>query len=511
MRMGVQIWTLALLAGAVVARPAVARAAGEAPAIDPAGPHALGQVFTAGPTRTGPTLLMSGGYGYTEAVLGNGDAHHRAAGALALHERPVPWLDLALRFDGRYDAHRQPGQPGDTGFVGDPRAYVRADLGFDGGLRLGARLGVWLPGRNAPSLDAGAISPELVGAVSYAPPEGAFALTLNAGYRVDRSAHSAPDPARLSPPDRLALGVSTFDAVLIGAAGTVGRGPIQGFVEASWQLLVGAGHPSALASPIVAGAGVRVALGPRLRLEAEAEVSPSRRPDLGPTAPLVPVPPRVAGWLGLCYWFGAAPAPSASTSPVEPSPPPPPEVEAAPAPAPPETAGLRGRVSAAGGGKLSELRVAITSGDSRHVVEPAEDGRFSFEGKAGDEVVVSVEAAGHLPAQVTATLATGSPTELDVTLEKRPPRGQLRGLVRSLKGAAVSAEVRVEPDGPPQGAPTAGEIAPLRTAGGRFELDIPPGHYRVTISAQGYATQKRQVEVEENGVTLLNVDLRPGR
>ena len=124
---------------------------------------------------------------------------------------------------------------------------------------------------------------------------------------------------------------------------------------------------------------------------------------------------------------------------------------------------------------------------------------------------MSAEAAGHLPAQVTATLAAGSPTELDVTLEKRPPRGQLRGLVRSLKGAAVSAEVRVEPDGPPQGAPPAGEIAPLRTAGGRFELDIPPGHYRVTISAHGYATQKRQVEVEENGVTLLNVDLRPGR
>ena len=124
---------------------------------------------------------------------------------------------------------------------------------------------------------------------------------------------------------------------------------------------------------------------------------------------------------------------------------------------------------------------------------------------------MSAEAAGHCRRRLTATLAAGSPTELDVTLEKRPPRGQLRGLVRSLKGAAVSAEVRVEPDGPPQGGPAAGEIAPLRTAGGRFELDIPPGHYRVTISAQGYATQKRQVEVEENGVTLLNVDLRPGR
>ena len=37
---------------------------------------------------------------------------------------------------------------------------------------------------------------------------------------------------------------------------------------------------------------------------------------------------------------------------------------------------------------------------------------------------------------------------------------------------------------------------------------MAPGAYDVTISAPGYATQKRRVQIEQNGVTLLDVDLR---
>jgi len=51
----------------------------------------------------------------------------------------------------------------------------------------------------------------------------------------------------------------------------------------------------------------------------------------------------------------------------------------------------------------------------------------------------------------------------------------------------------------------------VRADGGRFEVDVPPGRYRVTISASGYQTQQRTVDVEENGVTVLNVDLRSDR
>ena len=242
-----------LLGVALAAALPLARAQGAG--IEPAAPHALGRVITAGLQPPGPTLLVSGGYGYTESVLGMGDAHHRIAGSLTLDERLLPWLDLALRLDGRYDAHVIPGQATDVGLVGDPRVFVRVDHDWSGGLRVGARAGLWLPGADAPSLDAGALSAELLAVASYVPPSAPVAVTANLGYRLDRSGHSAPDPATFSAGDRLALEVSAFNEVLAGVAVLVGRGRTQGFVEASADLLVGAGAPSLKASPMLVGGG----------------------------------------------------------------------------------------------------------------------------------------------------------------------------------------------------------------------------------------------------------------
>ena len=88
-------------------------------------------------------------------------------------------------------------------------------------------------------------------------------------------------------------------------------GRAHAFVEGSWNMLIGAGSPRALASPIRVGGGVRLPLGPRLGLEALAEVSPSARPDLSdPMSAPVPIPPRFAVGLGLAYRFAGAVAPA---------------------------------------------------------------------------------------------------------------------------------------------------------------------------------------------------------
>jgi hypothetical protein len=71
--------------------------------------------------------------------------------------------------------------------------------------------------------------------------------------------------------------------------------------------------------------------------------------------------------------------------------------------------------------------------------------------------------------------------------------------VRSLAGRPLAADVRIEPLG-----------REVHAADGRFEIDVAPGTYEVTIVAPGYQTQSRRVQVEENGVTLLDVDLRVG-
>ena len=97
-------------------------------------------------------------------------------------------------------------------------------------------------------------------------------------------------------------------------------------------------------------------------------------------------------------------------------------------------------------------------------------------------------------------MADGAAAELTLTLQRRLPSGQIRGLIRSFRGVALSAEIKIEP----------GDKT-LHTQDGRFEADVAPGAYDVTITAPGYETQRRHVEVEQNGVTLLNADLRSAR
>jgi hypothetical protein len=407
-------------------------------AVAPGEPVALGRVLEAGPGRPALFLLTGAGYGYTESVLGLGDRHDRYGARLIVDGRPRPWLALTLRLDGRYDRHAVPGQPIDIGYVGDPRVQARVDHALGGGLSVGARAGLWLPGDDAPSIRLDALSPELVGAVTYALAALPLSITANAGYRLDRSARTATNAAQLSASDRLALGVSAFDAVLLGASASFGRRMVSGFVEASGELLVGGGHPPALSSPMFIGAGARVAVAPRLRLEAAAELSPSRRPDLAATAPLVVVPPRAAVWLGLAYRFGAPPPRAAPPAAVTPdaTPPAAPAAAVVAAPAPPAAA------------------------------------------------------------------AAAPPPEAT----PRRPSGQLRGLVRSFRGSTVDADVTIR-----AGGRAAADPQRLVAAGGRFAIDVVPGSYDVRIEAPGFESQSRRVQVEENGVTLLNVDLKVAR
>ena len=149
---------------------------------------------------------------------------------------------------------------------------------------------------------------------------------------------------------------------------------------------------------------------------------------------------------------------------------------------------------------------------SAHAVAVDENGHFTLEGKPGDELTIAAEATGYLAGRATVTLTAGG-NKLALTLERRPPQGQIRGLVRSLRGAPVAADISIESgtDDASSGSGAAREPARRRAESGRFEVDVAPGRYRVTISASGYQTQQRKVDVEENGVTVLNVDLRSER
>ncbi len=260
-------WRLALLSvlllahGPAAAEPALAR-------------HALGavpgvyRVATAEPDAGGLSFYTGAGYGYAASIFGRDDTHHRATGSLAASFGPVSWLSLGLRMDGRFDQHSEqvprldgsPGEVTDDGLVGDPRFLAQVRTSLTDSWHLGGRLTLWFPGSEAPSLVLGATTTDALAALTYAPPGSPLRLGLEAGFRLDRSAESAGDAGALSQADRLSLGVSDSNAVLLGAGATFRAGNVEILGEVTWDLLVGADAPSLRESPLRLAAGVRVPL-----------------------------------------------------------------------------------------------------------------------------------------------------------------------------------------------------------------------------------------------------------
>jgi hypothetical protein len=94
-------------------------------------------------------------------------------------------------------------------------------------------------------------------------------------------------------------------------------------------------------------------------------------------------------------------------------------------------------------------------------------------------------------------VARGDTMDLDVELEAATQTAQLRGLVRAFSGAPIAAEIRIEP----------GDRVMTADSSGTFALDLEPGKYQVTITADGYRDQRRTVRVERGGVVILNSEL----
>jgi hypothetical protein len=256
-------------------------------------------------------VAAAAGYGFTEAVLGRDDRHHRVQGTLAAEWAALATIHLGLRLGGRYDRHQLGPAPGDAvadpgrsddGWTGEPQINARWAHTFTSlasATQAGLALRVNLPGARAPSIDPGAIGAELIAQGAHG--AGHFGVTGALGYRLDRSAHAVPPPDRLSSADRVSLGVNGFDAVVVGLAVSHRRDDLTLFAEAAVDALIGAGHPPASQWPMRVGVGARHPLSAAITGELATEICPSARPSLAVGAPLVDVPPRVTVSLGLLW------------------------------------------------------------------------------------------------------------------------------------------------------------------------------------------------------------------
>jgi hypothetical protein len=252
--------------------------------------------------RIGFGAAASAGYGYTEAILGEGDVHQRLSASLAASLRANEWLAVALRLDGRYDWHRNVSTGDSSGWVGEPHLAFRAVPILQGDVRVGAQAGVGFPGEHAPSIDFAATSPELSLFATYAPESKPVALSALVGFRLDRSLHTVEDANRLSRSQRVSIGASDTNAMLfgLGAAARVTK-TWDAVGEWTLDLRVPSKGTTALESPMRLDAGARFtpADSGTLAFQFLFEASPSGRPTVSPGEPLVVIEPRLGVVVGI--------------------------------------------------------------------------------------------------------------------------------------------------------------------------------------------------------------------
>lgn len=445
-------------------------------------------------------LAFDAGYGFTESQTDEG-AHHRFIGQVGVSLAPLEWLEVGVRALGRHDRHPDAGFGTDSGTTTDLALVARGggDVGSD--FRVGGDLGARFPGSETAtdSLSSPALDARLL--TAWAPPRG-VRIAGFAGYRLDQTDGVAEDSDRYSLGDRMALGVSEFDAVLVGVGASVPIRTLELLAEVSGDLLVGSGAPALAESPLRASIGARLGLTDAAALELRSDVSLSSRPDLDPDSPLIPIEPRVSILAGFRYRFWNGP--ELETAPVAASAPKPKPAVAAPSakpatpppPAPTNTVRVT-VVDKTTGHPLSDAEAEIDVGGQVQKLRFVNESTF----EVGDipvgpaELVVRAERLQDWRQRIEVT--EGEAVQVRVEMIPAASSGQIRGLVRGFDAKGLRAHVQIEP----------GAHSVQSDADGSFRIDVPPGSYSVEVSVAGYRTQKSTARVGKDGVIVLNIDM----
>lgn len=444
-------------------------------------------------------LSASAGYGFTEPFSPVPGAHHRAQGGLGVAVAPLSWLAFALRLDGRLELHPDDGDGSHSAGFGDPRLLARAGHALAPALSLGVELGLWFPGNEAPSFEPSATSADARALLAFTP-DGPWVLLGALGFRLDNSAHSAPELRRLRLGDRISLGLSDSNAALaaVGLARRFGA-DAELFGELSADLLIGEHAPGLLKSPLRAAVGGRYFPSRALQLELTAIGGLSQRPEVMPDDPLVPIEPRLLVIAGVRYSIGVGEAASAPRAAGATTPKPAPRAP----PAPPQTAVVAGSLVDDQGEALPEANLTLRTQDGavREAITDAA-GRYRFSDVPVGPAELEAAATGFETQRWTVDARPGTSPEPARTLAPSTEVGMLRGLVRSFDSAPLRAQILVRDlRGRTRASGESGDD-------GSFEIELAPGRYRVTISVPGYRSHSRNVQVDANGVAILNVDMR---
>jgi hypothetical protein len=459
-------------------------------------------MLTSDAPRFGSALDL--GYGHTESQEAEG-AHHRFLGSMGFGWVPSRGFELGLLESFRYDRHPNDGQGIDTGTIGQTSLLGRYSLGVGSSLRVGADLGATFPGseRVGDSLTSPAVD---VRALASWTPASGLRYAGFVGYRLDRTSGVGNSADRYRQGDRLALGLSDFNAVVLGLGAIVPLRRVELLAEVAADLLVGANAPSVSISPIRIDLGMRAALSSQLQAEFLAECSPSARPSIGIGAPLIPIEPRLTLMLGLRYqiWH-VAPVPKQTIAPAKVEPQEPVvetkhEIVEVP-PAIVNKGKLVVDVFDTAGNPLSDAVVTLTTRMGTQAIEFSSGSTFSASELPEGRAHLVVQAALMRNWDQDVEISNATPAQLRVSMVTADASAQIRGLVRAFDGHGLAAHIHIDPLG----------YDTLADGSGAFNVDVAPGQYRIKVWVDGYVPQSRSVNVGKNGVIVINVDLQKGR
>lgn len=479
------------------------------------------------------------GLGRRTGLLGPDHKFNRGVGDLAIAFGATPYLSIGISLDGRYDRHwgtlgdpmlgdpttvpAAPGGKNEDGYVGDPHLIVRASKNT-GSLIAGGQLGIWVPGKDAPSVAGSAISIDVRALVSL--PAGPGLLSFNGGFRLDNSANSVDDPMKLSLPDRVSLGVSDYHALFGGAQLRIPAGKAWVSVEGSIDAFVG-GPPDPAAGEVkraslergklIMRGGITGGFHITDQYSAVAFLEAAKVPGINDSQvdnaniPLVPYEPIITAGIGFEARFGgpkAVPPSFTERECARHTPPDCPDVKAD------ILTEVTGTVVDNGGKPVVGAKVTLTLKNAQvNPVVTDEKGTYVFKGvlighsMGGKPTIeetaaeVGVEVSNMKPGKSTITqIAEGSNTVPPIALEPVLPPGQLRGVVRSLPGGKAVGGATVTVAGSEAKATTGDD--------GTFTIDLAPGQYKIKVSKAGLKDQELDVTIDPNGVAIKNIDLQ---
>lgn len=431
------------------------------------------------------TIAARAGYGFIAEADGEEGSHQRIEGGLTLAVRPISLLSIAAGLRGRLDFHPDDAMGSDSSGFGQPWLAARVG-GMLGKLSLGLEVRWDLYGESAPSVDIGASRLAFRGLVGYR--AGDLQLAFNVGYRIDGSDSVLRGQPTYRRGDAVSLAANGSNAVLLGLAASYSFGTASAFLEATFEPFVGSDALGVSDSPIRIAAGARFAATDALGIQVGLEAALQSREPVNFSS-LREVEPVIRIFAGLSYSIGLGPD---EVVVEEVDVPEPETVDEEPEEIVPH---LRGVVEGAEGPMAgAEVNILDADGNVIATTTTDENGAYDVEVPEGAEGLrIRVVQEGYAPLEADAADSAA------LTLTALPPTGALRGLVRDFRGRALQATVRV------------GEQETQADQDGVFEIELDAGTHAVTIEASGFATQNRNVEVEEGGVTVINIDMRRGR